>query len=206
MNSNTATLAFEGISFNPVSRDQQVWLRLPQIEVALGYTKRGALQTVFARHADEFTTSMTRVIRLATAGGKQAVRVFSLRGAHLLAMFARTEVAKRFRRWVLDILDREVAGMQTRPIIDDNTRRDIEGLCTQAEFLRSWWERFGPGIRLLNRTAAGNVHDSFIYAATSSRSIVRTLGLMSNTEFARRYPWEADYMERMEYQRQMVAA
>jgi prophage antirepressor-like protein len=35
----------------------------------------------------------------------QKTRIFSLRGAHLLAMFARTKVAKEFRRWVLDILD-----------------------------------------------------------------------------------------------------
>ena len=38
-----------------------------------------------------------------------AVRIFSLRGAHLIAMFARTKVAKDFRKWVLDILDREVS-------------------------------------------------------------------------------------------------
>ena len=28
--------------------------------------------------------------------------------AHLIAMFARTPVAKEFRKWVLDILDKEV--------------------------------------------------------------------------------------------------
>lgn len=36
------------------------------------------------------------------------LRIFSLRGCHLIAMFARTPVAKEFRKWVLDILDREV--------------------------------------------------------------------------------------------------
>jgi prophage antirepressor-like protein len=35
------------------------------------------------------------------------VRVFSLRGAHLIAMLARTPVAKAFRRWVLDVLEKE---------------------------------------------------------------------------------------------------
>ena len=39
---------------------------------------------------------------------KKAVRIFSLRGCHLLAMFAKTEVAKQFRKWVLDLLDKEV--------------------------------------------------------------------------------------------------
>ena len=32
-------------------------------------------------------------------------RIFSLRGCHLLAMFARTPVAKAFRRWVLDVIE-----------------------------------------------------------------------------------------------------
>lgn len=36
-------------------------------------------------------------------------RIFSLRGCHLLAMFARTPVAKAFRKWVLDVLDRLAA-------------------------------------------------------------------------------------------------
>lgn len=38
---------------------------------------------------------------------KKSVRIFSLRGAHLIAMFSRTPVAKEFRKWVLDILDKE---------------------------------------------------------------------------------------------------
>jgi hypothetical protein len=41
------------------------------------------------------------------------VRIFSLRGAHLLGMFARTARAAEFRRWVLDILEGVVAPMET---------------------------------------------------------------------------------------------
>lgn len=44
---------------------------------------------------------------MTTPYGEQLTRAFSLRGAHLVAMFARTPKAKEFRRWVLDILDRE---------------------------------------------------------------------------------------------------
>lgn len=52
---------------------------------------------------------MTEVLNLTTSGNYQKeVRIFSLRGAHLIAMFARTPVAKAFRKWVLDILDNEV--------------------------------------------------------------------------------------------------
>ncbi|CAM6492057.1 hypothetical protein ENINCK372B1_16190 [Enterobacter intestinihominis] len=52
---------------------------------------------------------MTGVVKVTTPGGMQDMRVFSLRGAHLIGMFARTPKAKEFRRWVLDVLDREVA-------------------------------------------------------------------------------------------------
>lgn len=53
------------------------------------------------------------VINLTTSGNlKRAVRIFSLRGAHLIAMFARTKIAKEFRKWVLNILDKEIATNQ----------------------------------------------------------------------------------------------
>lgn len=109
MNTITTTMAFQGVEFKPLRRENQTWLRLPQIEAALGYASKGtSLARIYSRHADEFTRHMTKVIKVSTAGGKQAVRIFSLRGAHLLAMFARTDLAKAFRVWVLDVLDAEV--------------------------------------------------------------------------------------------------
>lgn len=108
----TATsLVFQNTTFDVTDRNGQPWLRLPQIEGALGYTNIGkGLYNIFARHADEFTASMTAVVKLPTAGGEQETRIFSLRGCHLLAMLSRTKIAKAFRAWVLDILDKE-----TRP-------------------------------------------------------------------------------------------
>ncbi|GHK74011.1 hypothetical protein ECZU12_54220 [Escherichia coli] len=65
------------------------------------------------------------MVKVTTPRGMQESRVFSLRGAHLIAMFARTPVAKEFRRWVLDILDREV---QQSPITKQFTDNE---LCTR---------------------------------------------------------------------------
>jgi len=70
---------------------------------------------------------MTRLIEMDTAGGKQQTRVFSLRGAHLLGMFARTEKAKAFRKWVLDILDREVAKSEIQSVPEKKTKQTIPG-------------------------------------------------------------------------------
>ena len=104
MNTNFS-LSFHNVDFDITDIHGQPWLRLPQIGVALGYANPYKVQQVFDRNADEFTDSMTQVIELPTAGGKQQVRVFSLRGCHLLGMLARTKVAKEFRRWVLDVLE-----------------------------------------------------------------------------------------------------
>jgi hypothetical protein len=114
---NALALSFHETHFDVVDRNGQPWLRLPQIAQAL-YRKEGGdqngppfennirqVQKLYQRHSDEFIDSMTALIELDTNGGKQQVRIFSLRGCHLLAMFARTQVAKEFRRWVLDVLD-----------------------------------------------------------------------------------------------------
>jgi len=98
-------LAFHNTQFDIVDRNGQPWLRSPQIAEALGYSQANRISDVYQRNADEFSSSMTALIDLPTNGGVQQVRIFSLRGVHLLAMLSRTEVAKEFRRWVLDVLD-----------------------------------------------------------------------------------------------------
>ena len=126
MNTNFS-LSFHNVDFDITDIHGQPWLRLPQIGVALGYANPYKVQQVFDRNADEFTDSMTQVIELPTAGGKQQVRVFSLRGCHLLGMLARTKVAKEFRRWVLDVLEETLLngkvsdGLPAKTTADDRT-------------------------------------------------------------------------------------
>ena len=104
----TTELVFQNTEFSIVDRNNQPWLRSPQIAEALGYSQANRIADVYSRHADEFTDSMTAIVKLPTMGGDQETRIFSLRGAHLLAMLSRTAVAKEFRKWVLDILDKEI--------------------------------------------------------------------------------------------------
>jgi len=103
---NALSLSFKDTNFQITDINGQPWLRGLQVASALGYKNPAAdIVNLYNRNADEFTDSMTQVIELPTAGGKQQVRVFSLRGCHLLGMLARTKVAKEFRRWVLDVLE-----------------------------------------------------------------------------------------------------
>ncbi|EEM8545329.1 hypothetical protein JRK10_004545 [Salmonella enterica] len=109
-------LAFHDTRFTPVKRNNQIWLTAVEIAQALGYKKSDAVTQIYDRNSDEFRDDMTETLNLSVSGNYQkTVRIFSLRGAHLIAMFARTPVAKEFRRWVLDILDKEVNESVTTP-------------------------------------------------------------------------------------------
>lgn len=106
------TLTFNEVNFNPVERNGQIWLTSKEIAKALGYKNSTSINKIYNANADEFTDSMTQttesVVSSKTKGLTVKTRLFSLRGCHALAMFARTKIAKAFRVWVLDILDKEI--------------------------------------------------------------------------------------------------
>ncbi|CAJ7442939.1 Phage Rha protein [Burkholderia pseudomallei] len=108
-----AVLVFESVEFDVVDIHNVPWLRGPQIAGALGYNRDDRLADLHARNADEFTDEMTQLVELDTAGGRQQVRIFSPRGCYLLGMLARTDRAKSFRAWVLDVLEGRLVPQQT---------------------------------------------------------------------------------------------
>ena len=109
-------LSFQNTILNPISQnDGQIWLTSRELGEALGYAREDAVNKVYERNADEFTNKMTCNVKLTLKGQARETRIFSLRGCHLIAMFARTDVAKEFRKWVLDILDKEVGN----PVIEE---------------------------------------------------------------------------------------
>lgn len=129
-------LNFHGIALQPAPNVNGIWLTSADIAKALGYASSKSVSTIYSRNSDEFTDSMSMVIKMMTNGinnnlREKSVRVFSLRGCHLVAMFATTDKAKEFRRWVLDILDREGAHS---PIAKQFTD---EELCSLAYLWRS---------------------------------------------------------------------
>ncbi|EIT2340011.1 hypothetical protein L1O22_003174 [Salmonella enterica] len=128
-------LNFHGKALIPVENITGVWLTSSDLARALEYSNSRAVTMIYNKYADEFTSGMTQVLEVSTTGNyRKKVRVFSLRGAHLIAMFARTPVAKEFRRWVLDILDREVAHS---PIAKQFTDDELISLC----YLQLWMEK-----------------------------------------------------------------
>lgn len=132
------TLTFQNTTLSVQIHNNQSFLTASDLGCALEYADpTKAIVKIYDRNADEFTPEMTALVEMQTAGGKQQVRIFSLRGAHLIAMFARTKVAKDFRKWVLDILDREISQNQQQiaPVIIEKkftptlTESELKSLC-----------------------------------------------------------------------------
>ena len=105
MSLTTITLTYQHHAMEAIYMGGQMWLRVDQIAPPLGFGHSRNVRLVYERNADEFTAEETRIVSLPTDGGPQDVRVFSLRGARLLALLAKTPEAKAFRRWVLDLLE-----------------------------------------------------------------------------------------------------
>jgi len=102
----STTLTFQDRNLDVIKLNGNDWVKGSAICGVLGYKNpEKAISDIYERHKDEFTPSMVQKIRIKTQGGQQEVLAFSLRGAHLLAMFSRTSVATEFRKWVLDVLE-----------------------------------------------------------------------------------------------------
>ncbi|MDH1318563.1 BRO-N domain-containing protein [Enterobacter bugandensis] len=125
-------LTFRSHTFTPAICDNKFWLTSSQIAEALEYSSTKSITNLYNQNEDEFTSEMTQVTESVTSGNyRKKVRIFSLRGAHLIAMFARTPVAKEFRRWVLDVLDKEV--LEATPQVNEVSARQNYAVITYFE-------------------------------------------------------------------------
>ncbi|WP_391486620.1 P22AR C-terminal domain-containing protein [Atlantibacter hermannii] len=152
-------LTFHSTTFSYMEMAGQIWLTATEVGEALGYSDDKAIHRLYRKHADEFTVNMTGVVKVTTPGGAQDSRVFSLRGAHLIGMFSRTSVAKEFRRWVLDILDREVIHS---PIAKQFTDEELISLCYQQLWMENSQKvckELYPAMKQIRSELSGKLYD-----------------------------------------------
>lgn len=151
----TTALTFNDVILSPITYQNCLWIRAAELARALGYSDTRKITHLYERNADEFTPEMTQVIEISDVPEmgtlenlRRKARIFSLRGCHLVAMFARTPVAKAFRRWVLDVLDKldaEQHAALSSPAADDFTGTlsiTPEQQCTLQEIVRAKVEVF----------------------------------------------------------------
>ena len=100
------SFCFNGFMFSPVQHQSTLWVRAAELARALGYAQENSVSRIYRSNADEFTPDMTQLIEITAQSRNSSsqkivdgrCRIFSLRGCHLLAMFARTPVAKEFSK------------------------------------------------------------------------------------------------------------
>lgn len=146
------SLCFNDFIFTPVTYQNSLWIRAAELARALGYKRPDILTKLYTKKADEFTPDMTQVVEIVDNTDSVfpiKARIFSLRGCHLLAMFARTPVAKAFRHWVLDVLDRLAAEERAALPPSAATLVPPKPYCTNTEVIplnvaiNDWCKRAG---------------------------------------------------------------
>lgn len=115
-------LVFKSRTIEAIDHEGKLWFTAAALASALEYSRGDKITQIYNRNADEFTPCMSFNLKMRFNGlnnslREKAVRVFSLRGAHLIAMFASTPVAKEFRRWVLDLIEKESSAPQSSTVI-----------------------------------------------------------------------------------------
>lgn len=127
-------LMFQNQPIRLIEREGKQWASAADIARALGYARPDAVTRIYDRHKAEFSASMTRIVETATLGVSgnlvTQTRVFSLRGAHLIGMFARTARAREFRCWVLDVIEKH----QTAPSLIQEWYEAKAALDAQNQF------------------------------------------------------------------------
>lgn len=191
---------FHGVTLNPVENVTGVWLTSADIAKALGYKSTKSISNLFAQYEDEFSQGMTMVIESVTNGingstRRMKVRVFSLRGAHLIAMFARTPVAKEFRRWVLDILDREVAHSPIAKQFSDDELCSLAWLWRASDIMLTACESVTPLLKVAEHRQSGHFH-------TIGQELPRTINkaraiIKRETAHIEFHPWKDDNWSRV---------
>lgn len=101
-------LMFGDVALEVIERGGRIWLCDEQIGQALGYARPAAsVYQLYKRFADEFQPGMTETLHVRHHGRLRHMRMFTPRGCHLLAMFARTPAAREFRKWLAHVFDED---------------------------------------------------------------------------------------------------
>lgn len=191
---------FHSAILTPVQDRDDVWFTSSDLAKALGYASTKSISNLYSGNSEEFTEAMTMVIGVMTNGinnnlREKKVRIFSLRGAHLIAMFARTDVAKEFRRWVLDILDREVAHSPIAKQFSDDELCSLAWLWRASDIMLTACESVTPLLKVAEHRQAGRFHT---IGQELPRTINKARALISReTAHIEFHPWKDDNWSRV---------
>ncbi|EOK5400814.1 BRO family protein [Escherichia coli] len=187
-------LIFKSHVLETIELNGKQWFTAATLATALEYSRTDSVARIYDRNRDEFSAEMTTTANLTVVRKTGSIqmnnRLFSLRGAHLVAMFATTPVAKEFRRWVLDILDRETEKTPQPHIQPQFTAEEIILLC----YMLVWMEKaqdiskhLYPIMKELNSSYTNKLYDiafETIYMVTKNRdALLREAARLDQSTF-----------------------
>ncbi|EGW50312.1 hypothetical protein HMPREF1022_02685 [Desulfovibrio sp. 6_1_46AFAA] len=142
-------LCFNDVQFKIISRNGQPWITARQLSQALGYAREDSVLKIYERNKEEFSSMMSATVKMTVGLTEVVARIFSMRGCHLVGILSRTPVAKAFRRWVLDVLDRLAAEERAALPPSAATLVPPKPYCTNTEVIplnvaiNDWCKRAG---------------------------------------------------------------
>ncbi len=193
-----ASVDFSDVSLTIIDHDGIPYLTAADLARALGYKDTSAVLRIYSRHTDEFTSEMSLTVNLTVKGfgcgnSEKPVRIFSPRGCHLVAMFARTSVAAAFRRWVLDVLEvlpsiRKTGEYTVNPDLEYDQMRGYSKDRKQMEELNTAHSRWISDVRRLLESA-GIKEPEFPKGLEDSKAIATS----ALVELLRWHRWVLDF-------------
>ena len=131
---NSLTLSFNNVNLTSFKRNGKIYFTASHLAQLLEYKDPASVSRIYSRNKDEFTEDMTETVKMTFSGNlEKRVRIFSLLGAHLVAMFANTDVAKKCRKWILELIRKELEISSSLPnTITPEQQQAIQSAVQQA--------------------------------------------------------------------------
>lgn len=144
------TLTFNDTQLAVIEHEGKEWMTASDISKALGYEKSTAVTDLYNRNREELD-EMTCILNLRIQGQVRKTRVFDRDGSWTIGMFANTDTAKDFRKWVRSVLAKEItlpSPIQPhiapqKPVQHDNEEVLLNLLEKQTSALEAISERLG---------------------------------------------------------------
>lgn len=158
------SLVFHNTTIQSVNHNNQIWITSSELAKLLQYKSADSVTKIYNRNSDEFTLKMTETVKLTVSNNLiQTVRIFSLRGAHLIAMLAKTEVAKEVRKWLLDLADKEMGTQRNNTDLIEVNRTNLICLVHHMLWLNDFYidNRLYDVFKMLGSDFGVKTHDHF---------------------------------------------
>lgn len=117
-NKSQTPLIFKSTALETINKDGKLWV-----------TSKVSVADLYKANEDEFTSEDTEIVDSPTSRNLiTRTRYFSLQGAILISMFARTPVAKEFRKWAKEVLANTMIKNEeaAQPKIQESKKPELE--------------------------------------------------------------------------------